>query len=490
MARLLPHTKHLMSLRLSKKSFFLYFKYWITFAVFLSCAFAAGAQTVFPTDTLARWLSGYITKKSESGQEKAAGIHFADLCRKQGLHVRVFTDIDSSYNFAASVFPLSSNKPNILFLSHIDVVPANDTADWEFPPYAGIIKDSLVWGRGSLDAKGLAIMQLGALLRFIQKNKNSLESLPYNITILAVSGEETGGFNGAKIIVNQFLKELNPVVLFGEGGSGIDKVVPSKPEKQVFGISVAEKNNLWLKLELKFLTFGHGAAPPNSYANKAMVKALTKLNNIDTRIDFNKTNKRMFRELGKLEGGFKGFIIRHIHWRIFRPVLNKIIDDEPLFKSILSNTTALTNMYNPPGPPNQISNKATAYLDCRLLPGTNRKKFIRDIKYGLIEPRFKVSVINECPEAEESSPETPFYKALDQAIQTIYPQAAVMPILFPASSDNNYFREKGVLVYGITPVFMSRHNLESIHSSNEHISLAQLSEGVAVYEHFLDKIMK
>ncbi|SFB79148.1 Acetylornithine deacetylase/Succinyl-diaminopimelate desuccinylase [Flexibacter flexilis DSM 6793] len=439
-----------------------------------------------PTDSLALWLSQYISLASESGHEKPAGRFLADLCQKQNLHLRIFTDLDSSFNFAASLYPLSAGKPNLVLLSHIDVVPASDSNEWTLPPYAGQITDTAVWGRGALDAKGMAIMQLGAMLELRHKYPNT--EFPYNITLLAVSGEETGGFNGAKIIVNEFLKELNAVAVYGEGGSGVDNVVPSKPEKHVFGISVAEKNNLWLKLELKFVTFGHGASPPRSYANKAMVKALTKLNNIDTRIDFNKTNKRMFRELGKLEGGFKGFLIKHINWWVMRPVLNKIMENEPVFRSVLSNTSTLTNMYNPPGPPNQISNKATAYLDCRLLPGANRKKFIRDIKYGLIEPRFKISVINESPEAEESSPETPYYEALDKAIQEVFPQAAVMPILFPASSDNNYFREKGVLVYGITPIFMTREQLQTIHNPDERISLQQLRDGKNVYLRFLENI--
>lgn len=461
--------------------------FWIVWQL-TSILVVAATPADSTTTKAVQWLSKYISLPSESGNEKKAGTYFSQLCQEQGLYVRIFTDIDSSFNFAASLYPLSAGKPNIVLLSHIDVVSAGDTSEWQVSPYAGLVKDSVIWGRGSLDAKGLGIMHLSALSKL--KKENNGKDLPYNVTILAVSGEETGGFNGAKIIVNQFLNELKPVVVLGEGGSGIDGVVPSKPEKQIFGISVAEKNNLWLKLELKFITFGHGAAPPNSYANKAMVKALTKLNNIDTRIDFNKTNKRMFKELGRLEGGFKGFIVSHIHWRIFRPILNKLIRDEPLFKSVLSNTTALTNMYNPPGPPNQISNKATAYLDCRLLPGTNRRKFIRDIKYGLIEPRFKITVINECPEAEESSPNTLYYNALETAIQQIYPQAATVPILFPASSDNNYFREKGILVYGITPVFMSRSDLESIHNANEHIKISQLKEGIAVYQQFLKTLMQ
>jgi carboxypeptidase PM20D1 len=142
-------------------------------------------------------------------------------------------------------------------------------------------------------------------------------------------------------------------------------------------------------------------------------------------------------------------------------------------------------MFNPPGPPNQISTRATAFLDCRLLPETKIKKFIREIKYGLIEPRFKVSILNQCPEAEESSPELSEYQCFAMAIQETFPGAKTAPILFPASSDNNYFRQFRIPTYGITPVLMSRTDVESIHGTNERIKFTDFWKGVEVFRKFL-----
>jgi carboxypeptidase PM20D1 len=164
------------------------------------------------------------------------------------------------------------------------------------------------------------------------------------------------------------------------------------------------------------------------------------------------------------------------------------MEKEPVFSSMLQNTAVMTNIFNPPGPPNQISNRATAFLDCRLLPQTKIKKFIRDIKYGLFEPRFKVSIINTCPEAEESDPELPEYKAFATAIEKTFPGAVAMPILFPASSDNNYFRQFGIPTYGITPVLLSREGVESIHGPNEAIRIDAFWKGVEVFERLLDEI--
>jgi carboxypeptidase PM20D1 len=431
-------------------------------------------------------LSAYIQIASVSGNEGEAGRFLANYCREKGLDIRVFNDSDSSYNFAASLYPLSTGKPNIVLLHHIDVVPAGDPADWTHPPYSGAIDSTHVWGRGAIDCKGQGVMQLMAMLDYVTIARH--QALPYNVTLLSVSGEETGGVSGSKLITDFHLEELKPAVVFGEGGSGLTEVVPSKPEQQIFAVSIAEKSNMWLKLELKVPSNGHGAAPPDQYANKALLKALYKLNNVKTKMEFNKTNKAMFRQLGQLEGGVKGFALRHVHSPALRPFVKKYFAQEPYLNALVSNTVIVTNIYNPPGPPNQISNKATVLLDCRLLPGTNRKKFISHIKNGLFEPRFKVTVVDQSPEAMPSKPDK-FYYAMEKAIKSVHPGAEVMPVLFPATTDNNYFRAKQIPVFGILPIIMPRELLETVHGPNERLGIAELHAGVETYKTMLRDLL-
>lgn len=432
------------------------------------------------------WFSNFLKIKSISGNEYQAGAYLESAGKEQGFFTECLNCTDTSVNVAISLYPLSSKKPNILLLSHLDVVQAYDSTEWRFPPFSGMQTDTDFVGRGALDAKGLTFMHLLGLIRFRDSLKG--KELPFNVTVLSVCGEETGGFRGAKVLSECYMDHLRPWAVYGEGGSGLDHVISSNPKKVVYGISVSEKVNLWLKLDLKFNSFGHGAAPPSSYVNKDMLKALTKLGQVEGRIEFHTTTKRMFRQLGELEGGFKGFVIKHVNWHIFRPLVRRMTAREPVFGAMVQNTAVLTNIFNPPGPPNQISNRATVFLDCRLLPQTKIKKFIRDIKYGLIEPRFKVSIINQCPEADESNPKLPEYKAFDKAITSTFPGSVSMPILFPASSDNNYFRQFGIPTFGITPVLLSRQGLESIHGSDESIRIVDLWKGTNVFYCLLSEL--
>ncbi len=441
------------------------------------------AQEFLPDTSLEPAFRTYLKIRSVSGNEKPAGHFLQSLAASRGLNTNCLLCTDSTINIAISLYPLEEKKPSIILLSHLDVVDAPDTADWRSPPFEAIQSDSDIVARGAVDAKGLTFMHLGALLAFREKHKN--DSLPFNVVVLAVCDEETGGEKGAKLIAERKLDLLQPWMVIGEGGSGITGLIPSRPSTPVFGISVSEKVNLWLRLDLKFSSFGHGAAPPDSYVNKDMLKALHKLSQIEGRPEFNSITRRMFKELGRMEGGLKGWFISHLPSRIFRPFVKRRMRREPVLSSMLQNTAVMTNIFNPPGPPNKISNKATVFLDCRLLPETRIRRFIREIRYGLIEPRFKVSIINEGPRAEASNPELAEYKCLSNAILGVYPQAEAAPFLFPASSDNNYFRQFGIPTYGITPVVMSRTDLESIHGTDERIKLPDLRRGEDIFYRFL-----
>jgi len=453
---------------------------------FLAILLVLSIRTYSQSSTPEQLLSDLIKIKSITGNEKKVGIFLSEYCKNQGLHITTFTDNDSSFNFAASIYPLSSLKPNIIFMSHLDVVSEGESSDWKYPPFSGEIADSCIWGRGAIDCKGLATMQIQSILENIPDSLS--KELAYNITFLAVSGEEEGGLSGASIISNYHIADLNPVVIFGEGGSGLANFIPSYPEQVVFGISVAEKKALWLKLEARNKTYGHGAAPPELYANKRLLRALIKLLDEKRLIKFGKVARQMFREIGKMEGGIKGFVISHIYWDVFWPLVKKYFDEGEIMHILVYNTFVITNIYNPDIVTNKIADKAYATLDCRLLPETNSKKFIKKIE-NVVGPKINVSVIAESPGAEPSEDKTIFFKNMEKALTSEYPGSKTVPILFPATTDNNYFRQQNIPVYGILPIVFDQELIESVHNINERIKVEDLYKGINVYSTFIQSMI-
>src|SRR5690606_23214624 len=275
--------------------------------------------------TIENYLSKYVKYESVSGNEKEAGEWLKSVCIKNGLHIQQMGNTDGNYNFTASIYPLESKLPNIVFLNHIDVVPAGDLDKWIEDPFSGKITHDEIWGRGTFDNKGNAMMQLFSILEIAQKYKN--QQLPFNVTFLAVSCEETQCKGGAEYVIKNYLDLLNPVVVLGEGPPSLQGVLQTNPDQVLFPISVAHKRPLWLKLKLKINASAHGSVTPIKYANKEMVKALNNLLDQKEKAVYNDLNVRMLKGLGDLEKGITGFAMRHP--RLFKMFITPQLRKQP-----------------------------------------------------------------------------------------------------------------------------------------------------------------
>ncbi len=252
-------------------------------------------------------------------------------------------------------------------------------------------------------------------------------------------------------------------------------------------VFIAEKKALWLELKVKESTSGHGSVPPEIYANKTAMSELYRILKKKPKIILNHYTKSTLKKLGEIEGGFRGFVLKNIV--LFKPFVAAKLRSDPLVMSTLSNTITLTRINNPEGSTNQIAQETFADLDCRLLPGYSSKKFIADLNKNIKKKNTKIEIINQSKEAD-SSPLGDYYYKFADALKKVYPNSKVIPILFPAVTDNNHFRSHGIPTYGINPVCLSKDLLKTIHNVNERISVENVEDGIMVYYDFLESMSK
>ncbi|MBB4081081.1 acetylornithine deacetylase/succinyl-diaminopimelate desuccinylase-like protein [Lewinella aquimaris] len=433
-----------------------------------------------------RILSEYVQHPSESGNERSAGEFLRELCRENGLHITQMGDENGNFNFAASIRPLDQNLPNIVFLNHIDVVPPGDTTAWTHPPFCGKITDTEVWGRGAFDNKGAGVMQLAGILAILKQYEHT--DVPYNVTFLAVSCEETQCEGGARYVVKHHLDRLNPAVVIGEGPPALRGVLQRFPERDIFGISVAHKRALWIKLESKIHTSGHGSITPVTYSNKEMVRSLHRLLRRRQPAIFTDLNVDILRQLGSLERGVTGFVLKHP--RLFRGLIVPKLRKQPEIFALFSNTITLTDLDNHNGVVNVVPGATTALLDCRLLPHASSEKFLARLRRKLKNDSIKLTVIKEMPEMDPSTEHTVFYRLLKATILERYPDSHVSKIFVPNFSDDGIFRSHGIPAYSSIPVKIDRSYLEHLHNVDERIPIAILAEGSAAYATFVTKCME
>ncbi len=432
----------------------------------------------------ARLLSEYVQIPSVSGSEKEAGEFLEAFCRENGLYTRVFTDREDSYNFAASLYPLDQNKPNIIFLTHIDVVPPGDEDGWTYPPFSGKIADGMVWGRGAIDNKAMGVMQVLAILEYTALARET--DLPYNVSLLAVSGEETGGDMGARIIAYEFLEELNPVVVFGEGGAGISGLLPSLPDMVVFGIEVEQKRRMFLEITSGATTSGHGSIPRKRYATREVVSASNALIEAIPAISVSPSVSESMYRLSYYERGIIKRAMKNIDF--LAPLFGRFIREDPIVASMVTNTMALTSLSSAEGAYNQIPADARAVFDCRLLPATCEDEFLEEIKRIVSPWEVNINVLSSSPPAPVS-PQGMFYHALEESLFSVFGEIEVIPFLFVAINDNRFFRRRGIPSYGLLPAIMPEELMESIHYFDERFPVESLNKGIEVYVNLIYNIL-
>jgi acetylornithine deacetylase/succinyl-diaminopimelate desuccinylase-like protein len=188
-------------------------------------------------------------------------------------------------------------------------------------------------------------------------------------------------------------------------------------------------------------------------------------------------------------GGYKGFILKHFNWWIFKPLRKKIIHSNEALQTLVTNSYQLTQIQNPQGSINQVSQTASAYYDCRLLPNRSERPLLMKLLFRIVDPRIKITVVDESPEADPSKLDI-HYEIMKTSLLTVFPSAHVIPLLFPATTDNSYFRSIDIPSFGVLPFELNREMVESVHANNEKIPTKAIDDGIRVYTELLRNYTK
>lgn len=110
------------------------------------------------------------------------------------------------------------------------------------------------------------------------------------------------------------------------------------------------------------------------------------------------------------------------------------------------------------------------------------------IKKIIDDPSIEICEINRDPPQYTTYPEK-YFIYLSASIEKVYPGASVIPMLFPASNDNSYFRSSGCPVYGLNPMIVSTEQINSVHNYDEYIDFEDIELGSKVFKEFLSVLM-
>ena len=427
--------------------------------VFLASGVVVGQGTArqgpASQDEATRLLEEYVRIDSSNppGDTRKTADFLARILEREGVAVTRY-ESEPGKTIVVARLKATVNPPAgkaIVLQHHMDVVPA-DRSRWKTDPFEPVVRDGNLWGRGSMDMKGLGVAHLLAFLEL----KRQHVPLNRDVVLLAVPDEEVGGGMGARWMIANHYAELDPEYVLDEGGFGSADLFAAG--KLVYGISVAEKKIVWLKVRAEGVA-GHGSQPNDQNPNDRLVRALARL-------------------LAQPMPGGDFAVLKTMQERVGAFAPNKFTN------AIQHSTISLTWFRSGVGDPpkiNVIPSVAEAGLDCRVLPGTSRDAWIEEIKRRLGDPALKVELVSESDDPVITPQDTPLYRNLEAALKRRHPEAIVTPILIPYGTDSNAYRPRGVKSYGLFPASLPSDVVASMHGDGEHVPLAGVSESVQVF---------
>ena len=398
-------------------------------------------------------LQGYVRLDTSipPGDVTKAADYLSAILKREGIDVKRFESAPGRSILLARLKGNGTGGKAILLESHMDVVPT-DPARWKQDPFGAEISDGKMWGRGTIDMKGIGTSYLYA---FIMLHRMKVP-LTRDVLLMFVPDEEIGGAMGAEWMRKNHYAELDPEYVIDEGGFGSRDMFTAG--KLVFGISVAEKKLMWLRLRAEGVA-GHGSQPHDQNPNDHLLRALG----------------RLFAE-PVAAAPFP--VVETMKQRIGGPLtVNKF--NNAIQQSTISLTSLRSGVGEPPKA-NVIPSVAEATIDCRILPGTTGEQWIAEVKRRLADPRITVEVINEGDDPAVSSQDTPLYRALEAAITRRHPEAIVTPMTVPFGTDANGFRPRGVKSYGIFPGIIPAASILSMHGDAEFMPIDSLGPAIQI----------
>ncbi|KAB2345550.1 M20/M25/M40 family metallo-hydrolase [Actinomadura rudentiformis] len=378
----------------------------------------------------------------------------------------------------------------LLLLGHSDVVPV-ERSKWTVDPFAGVVKDGEIYGRGALDMKGANAAFIAALLRHL----NEKGRFDRDIIVLTDCDEEAGPY-GSRWLAENHWNKIDAGMVLTEGGW----FLAQKDRTTPMLITVTRQDKVYFNLDLVADgTATHSSKPNPDSAIAKLSRAIAELDSWLAPVTLTPVTREYFAALARAtdDRPFKRAIELLLNAksgpsreRAAALVVKR--SSYPWLHRALLRTTHAFVIEDAGYKENVIPSSATVRINCRGVPGGQRPRdFLAQVRRLLADRDVQVTLVSSAGETEEaalkrldetfakppSSIDSPLFTAIKDAAGKTYPQAAFAPALFEAGTSLSPWTSRGVPGYGVYPYVLDNDQLIGMHGNDERISVAALSQG-------------
>jgi len=371
-------------------------------------------------------------------------------------------------------WPGTTGAEPLLFLAHMDVVPAGVEADWTHPPFAGRVAGGYVWGRGTIDHKVSVLGLLEAVDLLLAQGFS-----PRRTIYLAFGhDEEVGGREGAAVIARLLrARRVRPRYLLDEGGAITSGLVPGV-RAPVALVGIAEKGYLDVELSVRDVG-GHASRPRDHTAIGLLSAAIERLEGRPMPRRLAGVARQTLEQVGPHMSFLSRAFVANL-W-IFGPLVERSLAASAEGNASMRTTVAPT-VFDAGDRNNVLPTRARAIVNVRILPGDTIAAAIEHIRRTIDDPRVRVRPIAGASEPSRVSPtDTPTFGVLARTIRQTFPGVVVAPYLTLATTDSRHYADLDAAVYRFVPLRMGTDDLRRVHGLDERIAVADYGEVVRFY---------
>lgn len=375
---------------------------------------------------------------------------------------------------------LDSTAAPAVLMAHFDVVPVDESDAWTHPPFAGVIEDGWVHGRGALDDKGPLLVTIEAV-----ENLIAAGFTPARDVYLSFGGNEETFGTAAQQIAALFQKRgITPWIVLDEGGAVVAAPLPGVHGTAAM-IGIGEKGITTLRLTARG-DGGHASAPPPLTAVGRIARAVDRLSPSTFSPRVPTGVSRMLELFGAQTPGLIGCGYRFL--AAVPPVTARVLAAVGGEPAAMVRTTVAATMSSGGTAENVLPSQASATLNLRIALGETVASTVKRVRRRVRDPLVHIDVVAGDDPSPESRTDSAQFALITSAVAASHPDAVTVPYVMMAATDARHFHRFTPAVYRFAPLAMSAAQRASIHGVDERVEVRELERGERFHRALLQQL--
>ncbi len=369
--------------------------------------------------------------------------------------------------------------PGVLLAAHQDVVPVEPGTEalWTHPPFAGVVADGAIWGRGAVDDKS-SLMAIFEAVEFLLAQEFQPDC---DVWLAFGHDEEVSGLEGA-VAMAALLQQRGVALdyVLDEGGAITLGAIPGTT-RPLATIGVAEKGYVSVRLTARD-GGGHSSMPPRHTAIGRLAHAVALLEEHRPAADFSPVQRELLRRIAPHVDPVQRVVLSNL-W-ITAPLVERLLSAKPASDATLRTTTAPT-LFQAGIKDNVLAQKAEAVVNFRVRVGDSIDGVLAHVRDTIDDADIAIAV-DEGFRSEPSAISSwndPAFLHIETALRSVSPETdlVVAPYVTSGGTDARHYAALTPRLYRFLPVLMTPELLASFHGNNERIPVAEYERMVRFY---------